>query len=480
MQQIGDITLIKLLGKGSFGEVYLSQKKGRKEYFATKKMPRNVADSPRHKKYFDNELHLLKTLNHPNIVKLEEKIATEKHYYIVMEYVNGGGLSDCLKKYKNKYKQAFTEEIVQYLMRQIIDALCYLHKQKIIHRDLKLDNIMVSFDNKVDKGNLNMMRAKIKLIDFGLSTKLSAEKNNLTFTAVGSPLNMAPTVLGKYTGALDDNVGYDEKADIWSIGTVCYELLIGKAVFNAETMNDLVEKVENGQYTIPPTVSKEVVSFLNGMLQFDPILRLNAEELSKHPFLTKNVKYFEKMITTKATKKINPSKNKSIWAIFSDEDKYINIQGGRNMSMAPISETGGNFINRTNSEPFGKSNTFNHNMNKNYNRANSGNYNKNNKNNLRSFYGQSMLPNGPGPNPNSIPQMGGGARMNMPSMGIPQQPIYPTFGVGMPYSNNNSNNINYTNTFPQNNMIPNPNQYNQINNNNVPEGGKKDGDCCIM
>ena len=76
------------------------------------------------------------------------------------------------------------------------------------------------------------------------------------------------------------------------------------------------------------------------------------------------------------------------------------------MSMAPISETGGNFINRTNSEPFGKSNTFNHNMNKNYNRANSGNYNKNNKNNLRSFYGQSMLPNGPGPNPNSIPQMG--------------------------------------------------------------------------
>ena len=473
MQQIGDLTLIKFLGKGSFGEVYLSQKKGRKEYFATKKMPRNVADSPRHKKYFDNELHLLKTLNHPNIVKLEDKIATENHYYIVMEYVNGGGLSDCLKKYKEKNKKAFSEEIVQHLMKQIIDALYYLHKQKIIHRDLKLDNIMVSFDNKFDKESLNMMNAKIKLIDFGLATKLSAEKNNLTFTAVGSPLNMSPTVLGKYAGSLDDSVGYDDKADIWSIGTVCYELLIGKAVFNAETLNDLVDKVENGQYTIPPTVSREVVSFLNGMLQFDPNLRLNAEELSKHPFLTKNVKYFEKINTTKATKKINPSKNQSIWAIFGDEDKYINIQGGRDMPMAPISETGGNFINRTNSEPYNKSNTFNYNMNKNYNRAHSGNYN-NTK--LKSFYGQDMTPNSPGPYPNQMPQMGGGARMNMPSMGIPQQPMYPTFGVGMPYPNN----INYTNTFPQNNMMPNQNPYNQINNNNVPEGGKTDKDCCIM
>ena len=95
-----------------------------------------------------------------------------------MEYVNGGGLSDCLKKYKDKYKQAFSEEIIKNLMRQVIDPLCYLHKQKIIHRDLKLDNIMVSFDNKVDKENLNMTKAQIKLIDFGLATKLSAEKNN--------------------------------------------------------------------------------------------------------------------------------------------------------------------------------------------------------------------------------------------------------------------------------------------------------------
>ena len=492
MQTIGDLTLIKFLGKGSFGEVYLSQKKGRKEYFATKKIARSVADSPNFKKYFDNELYILKTLNHPNIVKLEGKLATEKHYYIIMEYINGGGLSDCLKKYKEKYNQAFPEEIVQYLMRQIIDGLCYIHKQKIIHRDLKLDNIMVNFDNIADKESLNMMKATIKLIDFGFATKLSADNNNLTFSAVGSPLNMSPTILKKFSKNKDDNIGYDDKADIWSIGTVCYELLIGKAVFNAQSLGDLLEKIENGQYYLPKTVSKEVVSFLNGMLQYDSNLRLSSEELSKHPFLTKNVKYFEKMNTSRAKKKPNQGIKKSIWAIFDDEEKYINIQGGKNLPMAPIPEervekSKENFISRYNSEPYINNNNSNNyqrnNTNKNYNRANSGKYNNNTK--LTSFYGQSMLPDGPAPNPNAMPKMGGGTGMNIPSMGIPQKPpqqmMYPSFGVGMPFSNINYN-TNYT---PQNNMNMMPNtgqnfQFNKANDNYIGEGGKDNTNCCII
>ena len=491
MQQIGDLTLIKFLGKGSFGEVYLSQKKGRTEYFATKKIARSVADDPGYKKYFDNELYILKILNHPNIVKLEGKIATGNHYYIIMEYINGGGLSDCLKKYKEKYNKAFPEEIVQYIMRQIIDALNYIHKQKIIHRDLKLDNIMVNFDNKADKDNLNMMKATIKLIDFGFATKLSADKNNLTFSAVGSPLNMSPTILKKFSKNKDKNLGYDDKADIWSIGTVCYELLIGKSVFNAQTLEDLLKKVEEGKYTIPSTVSKEVVSFLNGMLQYDANLRLNSEELSKHPFLTKNVKFFEKINTSRATKKPNPSKNKSIWAIFSDEDKYINIQGGKNLPMAPIPEervekNEENNINRYNSEPYKNnnnniSNQYGGNINKNYQKSNSGNYNNSNSSKMTSFYGQSMSPNGPPPNPNVMPQMGMGARLNMPSIGLhqgPQQMMYPSFGVGIPYSPN-SNFINYA---PQNNMrsnLENNLQYNQIND-NIEEEEKANSNCFIM
>ena len=344
--QIDDLTLIKSLGKGSYGEVFLSTKEGRKEYFATKKMDRKKTDEPGFKKYFDNEIKILTTLKHPNIVKLEELKKTKNYYYLVMEYVNGGSLGDCLESYKRKNGKAFPEEIVQYLMRQIVETIKYIHGLNIIHRDLKLDNIMVNFENEADKKNLNMMRAQIKIIDFGFAMYLS--KSSLTFTALGSPINMDPIILQKFTkrGIDRDKVGYDFKADIWSLGTICYEMLIGEAVFNAETLNELVRKVENGSYSIPTCVSREVVSFLNGMLQYKGEKRLSAEELSKHPFLTKNIKNFSKINTRKVSKKINNQnlninikKNQTIWAIFNEDDeKQLAKIKGNCSSERPISE----------------------------------------------------------------------------------------------------------------------------------------------
>jgi serine/threonine protein kinase len=205
---------------------------------------------------------------------------------------------------------------------------------------------MVNFENEADKKNLNMMRAQIKIIDFGFAMYLS--KSSLTFTALGSPINMDPIILQKFTkrGIDRDKVGYDFKADIWSLGTICYEMLIGEAVFNAETLNELVRKVENGSYSIPTCVSREVVSFLNGMLQYKGEKRLSAEELSKHPFLTKNIKNFSKINTRKVSKKINNQnlninikKNQTIWAIFNEDDeKQLAKIKGNCSSERPISE----------------------------------------------------------------------------------------------------------------------------------------------
>ena len=119
--RIKDITLLKFIGKGSFGTVYLSKKDGKPGYFATKQIERAMADKPGYYKYFENELRLLKDLHHPNIVHLEDVKKDDKYYYIVMEYVNGGSLTDCLKKYQKKNNgKSFPEEIVQYLMRQIV------------------------------------------------------------------------------------------------------------------------------------------------------------------------------------------------------------------------------------------------------------------------------------------------------------------------------------------------------------------------
>lgn len=317
MLKIEDFVIIKCLGRGTFGEVFLSTKKGKGGYYAIKKIDRSIADNPNFKKYFENEIKILSHLNHPNIVKLEAVLQSHTNYFVIMEYINGGGLSECLHRYMSKYHRAFPEEVVQHLMRQIIEALLYIHSLKIIHRDLKLDNIMVNFNSIYDKEHLNMMNAKIKIIDFGFAIQLL--NANLTFSAVGSPINMDPIILKKFLKT-NNNLGYDEKADIWSLGTVCYELLSGKALFNAKNIKDLVVKVEHGLYSIPKTFSKEVISFLTAMLQYDAKNRLSSKELLKHPFLTKNVKNFTKLKSVNDSKKVYiPNFTKT------NSDKYVNI-----------------------------------------------------------------------------------------------------------------------------------------------------------
>ncbi len=227
MKVVGDYTLIKLLGKGSFGETYLTQKNNDSTPLATKVLERKKVDKNSIKKYLDNEIQILKELNHPNIVKFYDFLASNFNYYLIMEFCNGGDLTGCLEKYKKKYNETFSVEIVQYLMRQIINAFVYIHGKKIIHRDIKLDNILLSFENENDKENLNLLSAQIKIIDFGLATKL--DSFDLAYSVLGSPINMDPLILKKYDKAGGYQVlqGYNDKADIWSLGTIFYQLLTG-------------------------------------------------------------------------------------------------------------------------------------------------------------------------------------------------------------------------------------------------------------
>ena len=343
---IDEYTLIQPIGKGAFGEVYLTSKEGTNQLFATKKVSKQKADSPSIKKYFLNEITILREINHKNIIHFESIKHTIHNYYIITEFCNGGGLTQCLEKYRKLYGKPFSEQIVQYLMRQIVEALKYLHGKRIIHRDIKLDNILVNFENEIDKNKMNLLNAQIKLIDFGFATHLGNQ--NLRYSTLGSPINMDPILLKKLasTNGVSNLIGYDEKADIWSLGTVCYEMLIGQGVFNAENMIELIRKVELGTYHVPTNLSKEVVSFLNGMLQYSAKNRLSAEELSRHHFLTKNVKDFKNIDLTKVSHKIdhkglniNIKRNQSIWAIFKEEDEKTLIDiPGKYLVDAPIKE----------------------------------------------------------------------------------------------------------------------------------------------
>ena len=370
---IDDYSLLKSIGKGAFGEVYLTSKEGTNRLFATKKVSKKKVNSPTLKKYFFNEISILKEINHKNIIHFETIKHTVHNFYIITEYCNGGGLSDCLLKYKKLYVKPFSEQIVQHIMRQIVEALKYLHGKKIIHRDIKLDNILVNFENEKDKNNLNMLKAQIKMIDFGFSTHLT--ENDLRYSTLGSPINMDPLLLKKLatTNSVSKLIGYDEKADIWSLGTVCYEMLIGQGIFNAQNMVDLIKKVENGNYHVPTNLSKEVVSFLNGILQYSAKNRLSAEELSRHHFLTKNVKDFKNIDLTKVSNKIdkkglniNIKRNQSIWAIFKEEDEKTLIDiPGKYLDDEPMKEKDENIQKTENENPFKKRNDNSNKLNDN-------------------------------------------------------------------------------------------------------------------
>ena len=354
MIKLGSYTIEKLLGEGSFGKVHLTKKEGDSKKYATKELDREEIDSSEAKKYLINEIRILQSLNHPNIVKFVDIKKTKKHYYIMMEFCNGGELSKNLEKYMTKNGTAFPEELVQHFMRQIIDAFKYIHGKKIIHRDVKLDNILLHFENEEDKKNFNLMKAQVKIIDFGFSCIY----NDIKKSILGSPINMDPLILKKLTdstGATRE-LGYDMSADIWSIGTICYEMLIGKSAFDSNDIKELSDKIEKGAYKVPTNISAELVSFLNGMLQYEGKNRLNAEQLSRHAFLTKDVKQFKRINLNEISNKIEdnqievdthenktflqkkPIKNSTIWSIYkgNQENVLTNISG--NEFIDPVDE----------------------------------------------------------------------------------------------------------------------------------------------
>ena len=320
---IDGLTVTDLIGKGSFGDVFLTTKKESPTLYATKILDLYaIKGDDFAKDYIDKEMSILMDVNHPNIIELKEIKKKENKIYLVMEYCNGGTLEKFLEKYQEDNKKPLSEEIVQYIMRQIVEGMKYLSNKKIMHRHINLDNILINYEDENDKKNNNIMKAKIKIIDFGFSTYL--KKGDLARTVLGSPINMSPILLKKLNSSENyKKIGYNEEEDIWSLGTICYELLVGKNAFDSEDMDELVNRIELGDYYVPITLSKETISFLNCMLQYDSKKRLSFDKLSKHKFLTKNVSEFTKinldeMKNIKVGVIINTKDNGPIWDYFGD------------------------------------------------------------------------------------------------------------------------------------------------------------------
>ena len=315
----------KLLREEYYGKVHISKKKGDdKNLYATRILEREKIEKEKDLyNYLNQEINILQSLKHPNIVKLEDIKKTKTHFYLTMEYCNGADLPKALEKYKERYGKPFSEEIVQHLMTQLISAIKYIHEKGIIHKNINLENIMLNFENEKDIKDFNLMKANVKIIDFFHSSKKS--KPGLPINA--SPSTLKKLKLGGFNIKMADSD--DEKVDIWSLGTIFYEILIGKPIFDADDLNEQIDKVEQGDYYVPKNISFESVSFMYGMLQQEPKKRLNAEQLLKHPFLTKNINEFTPIDMNKYADKlklneegmiiINTKNNELVWSIFNED-----------------------------------------------------------------------------------------------------------------------------------------------------------------
>lgn len=259
----------KKLGEGSYGAVFRVKHKDIGVYRAMKKIFQDGKNKDQEKeKEIINEIEMLKSLDHPNIVKVFEFYNTKEGYYIITEYCKGGELFDKILE-----SAPFEESAAAYLMYQILSAVFYCHNLNIIHRDLKPENILIESEEK-ETGYLN-----IKIIDFG--TAKLFDKNKSEKKVIGSAYYIAPEVL---------NSKYNEKCDVWSCGVIMYILLSGKPPFGGED-EEILDKIKKGNFDLKadpwPRVSSEAKDLIKQMLHMNIFSRCSAQKALSHKWFKK-------------------------------------------------------------------------------------------------------------------------------------------------------------------------------------------------
>ena len=209
---------------------------------------------------------------------------------MIYEYCNGEKLSKIIQDYIQKYKKQISEEIVQYLMKQIIEIIGYMKSKGIFLTELdgrgifnydsiNLNNMLINFDSEKDKENINLMNAKIKMINFKKAYK-------------DDDINTPYDFFVDDTRLYKKTVKKREDTIIFCLGKMCYELLTGKSPFEGNNHEEIFQKIEEGNYFIPNNLSIEAINFLNSTLQNTDKFRVSLDDLFKLDFLCKNVKDF--------------------------------------------------------------------------------------------------------------------------------------------------------------------------------------------
>ena len=297
MLKVDEYILFKSIKKENFKEAYLSKKENSNKFYYVEKFKKQYIFDEKNQKLIENEISILKRITHSYIIHLEDIKMTQNHCYFFTDYSNGGSLKSCLDRFIEIYHRPFTEEIVQYIMIQIINAIQYIHSLKIVHHNLNLGNILVNFLNESDLLNMNLLNSQIKIKDFKYADfednygRYNIELRNYETI---DPLSFKELISGNIQ---NNDHQLIEKVDIWSLGIICYQMLTGNIPFNAYNNQELLAKFEEGTYKIPSNLSRESISFINSMLKYEPSNRQAATNLLNHPFLNKNINEFSFLST---------------------------------------------------------------------------------------------------------------------------------------------------------------------------------------
>ncbi|KAM3142490.1 hypothetical protein pb186bvf_005392 [Paramecium bursaria] len=253
----------KLLGKGSFGEVYLASRKSDKELFAIKTLNKDKVFSKNLTRYAQTEKNVLSVMRHPFIVKLHAAFQNNEKLFMVLDFCPGGDLGNLLTKY-----QKLEEKHARFYISEILLALEALHKQSIIFRDLKPDNVVLD------------ERGHARLTDFGLSKE--GINNNITKSFCGSIAYLAPEVLMKK--------GHSRTVDWYLLGVLLYEMLVGIPPYYNQNREQLFENIKKGPLRIPKNMSEDAKDLIKKLLNRDPAQRLgvvnDAQDIKSHPFFS--------------------------------------------------------------------------------------------------------------------------------------------------------------------------------------------------
>ncbi|KIW70457.1 hypothetical protein PV04_02725 [Phialophora macrospora] len=300
--QFGDYVLGQTLGEGEFGKVKLGWKKDGSSQVAIKLIRREtVASNPTRLPKIYREISILRDLAHPNIVRLHEMVETERHIGIILEYASGGELFDYILNHRY-----LKDPAARRLFAQLVSGVGYLHKKGIVHRDLKLENLLLDQNRNIiitDFGFANTFDPKDELsdeIEYNLTNKEFVRKfkldrldargmrrGDLMQTSCGSPCYAAPELV------VSDSLYTGRKVDVWSCGVILYAMLAGYLPFDddpanpeGDNINLLYKYITTTPLTFPEYVTPHARDLLRRILVPNPRKRADLFEVARHSWLS--------------------------------------------------------------------------------------------------------------------------------------------------------------------------------------------------